>query len=232
MVTTKKCNECKKTFPLNSVYFSISAHGKYGYAAKCRDCMKKCYPPNLKKMKEYYHEHRISILEKAKQERIKNHVDDPNFVMHGESKTKLYNVWCLMRRRCENSNGKDYKNYGKRGIKVCDDWKHYLPFRDWSIINGYSNKLTIDRIDNNGNYEPSNCRWVTRKEQNRNTRRNHYLTYRGETKTLCEWAEQYDFSYQLLVSRIDTLKWSIEKALTTPKRKRCVRVNHNCNTNR
>ena len=98
-------------------------------------------------------------------------------VRHGESSTKLYTVWSHIKKRCLNKNNPGYKHYGGRGIKVCDEWRDsYISFRDWSLLNGYvdtktpRNLVTIDRIDNDGNYEPSNCRWVTGGIQARNTR--------------------------------------------------------------
>ena len=91
---------------------------------------------------------------------------------HGGTYTRLYRVWCSMRARCKNPNNEDYHNYGGRGICVCDDWlTDYSAFRDWSEANGYAVGLTIDRIDNDGNYQPENCRWVTMKVQNNNKKR-------------------------------------------------------------
>ena len=86
------------------------------------------------------------------------------------------------------------------------------------MANGYSDDLTIDRIDVNGNYEPSNCRWVTMKEQANNTRKNHYLTYNGKTMTMRKWADELGVSYNLIRDRINKLGWSVEDALTTPRK--------------
>lgn len=88
--------------------------------------------------------------------------------------TRLYKIWCQMKQRCNNSNNTAYHRYGGRGIIVCDEWANdFMIFYDWSLCNGYSNDLSIDRIDNDGNYEPSNCRWATTKIQQRNTTRIH-----------------------------------------------------------
>lgn len=107
---------------------------------------------------------------------------------HKMSKTKLYKIWGSMKQRCLNMNDKGYKNYGGRGITVCDEWKNdFISFYQWSVNNGYQEGLTIDRINNNGNYEPSNCRWTDNFTQQSNTRKNVYLTIDGETKILSEW---------------------------------------------
>lgn len=89
---------------------------------------------------------------------------------HGESQTRLYGIWYTMRYRCNSSLAGDYRYYGGRGIKVCDGWSDFMTFKQWALSHGYSDDLTIDRINNDGNYEPSNCRWTTMKEQSRNKR--------------------------------------------------------------
>ena len=137
---------------------------------------------------------------------------------HGKAKDPLYPVWQAMRSRCFNINYKCYHNYGGRGITVCDEWKNsFMAFYNWAEIAGYRKGLTLDRIDNNGNYCPENCRWVTQKENNRNTRSNHILTYKGESKLLTVWAEQLNIHPRTLSGRIER-NWSTEKALTTPVR--------------
>lgn len=130
-------------------------------------------------------------------------------------KTKLYRKWQSMLNRCRNSNEKQYKYYGERGIRVCDEWKNYANFYKWAIDSGYKENLTIDRIDVNGNYEPSNCRWATKKEQALNRRTNHYLEFNGKIKTLKEWQDEYGINRTTFRNRLKR-GWSIEKALTFP----------------
>ena len=97
---------------------------------------------------------------------------DKTRTKHGLKKTRLYRIWSCMKARCFIEKSTNYHNYGGRGITVCDEWRHdFQAFYDWAVANGYSDELSIDRIDVNGNYEPSNCRWATAKEQNQNTRR-------------------------------------------------------------
>jgi hypothetical protein len=129
---------------------------------------------------------------------------------------RLYRIWRNMKSRCYNPNTPKYKNHGGRGIKVCDEWQEYLPFHNWAMNNGYSDGLTIERIDNDGDYEPSNCKWATCKEQNLNKRDNRLITYECKTKSLAEWAESLGIKYSTLRCRLDDYSWSIEKAFTTP----------------
>lgn len=129
----------------------------------------------------------------------------------------LYVVWQGMIRRCTYKRHKNFSDYGGRGIKVCDEWRNdFQAFHDWAMANGYADGLTIDRIDNNGNYCPENCRWTTMKEQCNNRRNNHLLTFYGETRTMTEWAELTGISLYTLNSRLNKLGWSVERALSTP----------------
>ena len=123
------------------------------------------------------------------------------FTTHGLSSERLYNIWKGMIYRCENPKAKEYKNYGKRGITVCKEWHNVKIFIDWAKTNGYKDNLEIDRINNDGNYEPNNCKWSTRKEQTLNTRRNIKITLNGTTKTLSEWSEQYGFNVNTIQYR-------------------------------
>lgn len=130
--------------------------------------------------------------------------------------SKLYYSWKHMKERCYNPTCRDYRHWGGRGITVCDAWKNdFLAFKEWALANGYKEGLTIDRIDNDGNYEPSNCRWATRAEQSNNRSCLHYLTYQGETKTISEWSRITGIKITTLYMRLNTYGWSVEKALTT-----------------
>lgn len=136
---------------------------------------------------------------------------------HGKSKTRMYKIWKSMRVRCYNKNVKEYKNYGARGITVCNEWNNsFDAFYNWSMAHGYTDELTIDRIDVNGNYEPSNCRWATYKEQARNKTNNVFITYNGEKKVMKDWAKIYGLKLHTLWYRLNVRGWSIEDALTTP----------------
>ena len=136
--------------------------------------------------------------------------------IHGLSDTRICGIWRSMKDRCSNPNNKAYCNYGGRGIKVCDEWFNSLEkFYQWSMENGYAEDLSIDRIDNDGNYEPENCRWVDRKIQNRNKRSNHIIEYKGKEKPLCDWADEFGIGYSTILRRLD-LGWTIEEALETP----------------
>lgn len=147
---------------------------------------------------------------------------------HGLSHTRIYRIWHNMVDRCYKKNDKDYYKYGARGIMVCNEWKeNVLSFKDWALNNGYSTDLTLDRIDNNGNYEPNNCRWITTKEQNRNTRRNILITYNNETHCLMEWSEIMNMPYATIKFRLNK-GWSIDdifnKPILCPKKIKCVEL--------
>lgn len=132
---------------------------------------------------------------------------------HHMSKTRIYGIWNDMKSRCYNSNNKFYKHYGGRGISVCSEWKNsFEAFYEWATNNGYSEKLTIDRIDNNGIYEPNNCKWATWQEQRNNQRCAQY-EINGLKKTLPEWCKYAGLKYGTVYQRIHKLGESIERAL-------------------
>jgi len=125
-----------------------------------------------------------------------------NRMEHGDAKRNdrkvLYNKWASMLSRCRNPHNKAYKYYGGRGITVCEAWKKYENFMIWAYNTGYRDDLSIDRIDNDEGYNAKNCRFVKRKEQNRNKKNNRMLTYNGETKCVGAWAEELGVTYALL----------------------------------
>ena len=139
---------------------------------------------------------------------------------HKLTNTRLYSILIDIKKRCYNSNFKYYCNYGGRGITICDNWKNdFLAFYNWSMKNGYQENLSIDRINNDGNYEPSNCRWVDRITQGNNKRNNHFLTFNGKTLTIAQWSREIGIPEKNIDSRL-RLNWSVEKTLTTPVKKR------------
>lgn len=133
----------------------------------------------------------------------------------------LYAIWDSMKQRCNNRNHKYYKDYGGRGISVCEEWSSdFSSFRKWAIENGYNNiskkyQCTIDRIDVNGNYEPSNCRWVDMKTQQRNRRNNVMIMYNGKNQCLQAWSDDTGLPFDTLWRRLKR-GWDIDRALTTP----------------
>lgn len=125
---------------------------------------------------------------------------------------RLYKIHAHMKERCYDTNNKDYHMYGGRGIKICDEWLNDVTtFYNWAMDNGYKENLTIDRTDNNDDYKPSNCTWVTKKQQARNTRRNRMITINGETKCLAEWCEILNLKYHTVKRRLNR-GWPIKKA--------------------
>lgn len=134
---------------------------------------------------------------------------------HGKGRTRLYRIWYGMNRRCSNPKFKQFKDYGGRGIKVCGEWRRdFMAFYDWAMANGYDEALTLDRIDNDGNYTPSNCRWITRLEQMQNTRSARMISFNGKTLSLTEWSRETGIKRDTIRQRMDRLGWSVEDALT------------------
>ena len=134
-------------------------------------------------------------------------------VTHGDSHSRLYGIYKNMLTRCYTKSDGHYERWGGRGIKMCDEWKNdYLSFKAWAEANGYNDSLTIERIDNNGDYCPENCKWITLKQQARNKRNNRFLTYNGETKCLGEWCELYNIPRTTLWNRVDR-GWTPEECL-------------------
>ena len=136
-----------------------------------------------------------------------------NSTKHGQSGTKLHNIWRAMRRRCTDKNAKDYKWYGGRGIRVCREWdEDFISFYEWAKSSNYVDGLTIDRIDSDGDYCPENCRWATVKEQCNNRTNNKTYTLDGETHTIAEWSEITGIPYSTLYMRLYN-GWCFEDAI-------------------
>ena len=131
---------------------------------------------------------------------------------------RLYRIWVGMIRRCTKSTDKAYNNYGGRGIRICKEWLNSFDnFKNWAQKEGYKDNLTIDRIDVNGNYEPSNCRWADNIVQQNNRRNNHRVEYKGKSYTVAELSRKYNIPYDKLHARLFMYPfWDIERALTTP----------------
>lgn len=134
---------------------------------------------------------------------------------HGMTSTKLYVIWSNMKARCYNPKNTMYKNYGGRGISVCDEWKNsFEDFSEWALKNGYVEGLSIERINVDDGYNPNNCTWITLKEQSLNQRRSHRLTAFGRTQTIKEWSEESGIKYDTIERRINQYGWSAEDAVT------------------
>lgn len=133
-------------------------------------------------------------------------------ITHGMSKTRLWRIWNDMHVRCEYPSATQFKYYGEKGVFVCEEWKTFEPFRDWAVANGYTDELTIDRIDVSGNYTPSNCRWASWSDQQNNKSTNRFLTYRGRTLTVSQWAKETGISRNKIDRRLKK-GWSVEKVL-------------------
>ena len=137
----------------------------------------------------------------------------------GESSEPLFIIWRAMLKRCYNINSQNYKYYGGRGIKVCNEWldenNGYFSFKKWSLENGFEKGLSIERIDVNNDYSPDNCKWIPFSEQSKNKRNNNMITYHNETKCLAEWSKILGIKRYTLYSRLKR-GWAVEKAFETP----------------
>ena len=129
-----------------------------------------------------------------------------------------------MKYRCGAKDKTHHKDYFGRGIRVCEEWKTFMPFYEWAISHGYKDDLTLDRIDLNGNYAPDNCRWADLTTQNNNTRSNKFLTFRGETLTVSQWSKRLGMSRTAIYKRLGEYGWSVERTLSTPIRKKAKHI--------
>lgn len=139
---------------------------------------------------------------------------------HGKGR-RIYRIYSNMKQRCYNSNTPTYEYYGGKGVYICDDWLNkkngFINFYDWSMNNGYSEKLTIDRINVDKNYSPDNCRWVDMETQANNKTTSCFVKINNEIKTVKQWCDFYNLSYSAVRGRINQYGWSVKKALEIPK---------------
>lgn len=134
---------------------------------------------------------------------------------HGDSKQdskyyRLHAIWRGMKARCSNQNTKAFPHYGGRGIKICDEWQDYLNFKEWALSNGYDDSLSIDRINVDGDYEPSNCRWATILQQQRNRKNNQSIDVDGQTVKVVEYADEHNVTTSAIRSRLKSGKHPLD----------------------
>lgn len=135
---------------------------------------------------------------------------------HNQSNTRVYRIYAKIKRRCFVHDDVAYPRYGGRGITMCDEWKNsFEAFSQWAYSNGYRDDLSIDRIDNDGNYCPENCRWADAYCQSNNKRNNRVFEYKGKTQTLAEWCREMKMDYKVVWYRV-SVGWNFENAITTP----------------
>lgn len=152
---------------------------------------------------------------------LRNDSNKARITTHGMSNTKVYNTWHSMKARCYNPTNHNYDHYGKRGISVCDEWRDsFEAFYEWAMANGYQESLSLDRIDNDGNYCPQNCRWTTTKVQNNNRGVSLNITYDGRTQNLSEWCKELNLPYIRIYQRVVKYGYTFEEAITEPSHNR------------
>lgn len=219
MLHMKQCASCKQSFPLSLEYFTRRiTNGKETLRSPCITCRKK-------QQKEWRDRHSERQRQRAKEWRKKNperhkanmqrwyaiNKNTYNSLRRGDEKIKLYNVWHSMIRRCTISTDKAYKNYGARGIAVCEKWQR--SFESFMQDMGERPQgYTLERRDNDVGYGPENCYWASRAQQSLNTRRNNILEYHGVKKSLSQWAQETGISRATIESRLKR-HWSIDDAL-------------------
>lgn len=143
---------------------------------------------------------------------------------HGLSKHPLYGTWKRMKTRCYNSKCKDYKDYGGRGITICDLWREdFVEFLYWALKNGWEKGLSLERIDCDKGYCPENCKWISLSEQSKNRRTNHLITYNGETHTIAEWSRIKGIARKTLELRLESKNFTLEEAFEKPVNEKLAR---------
>lgn len=192
------------------IHFShVDSGGNAYWVCKCGECGKEYTTSisNLSRSKNH-------ICSECKNKRLKD-----SKTTHNGTNTRLFTIWMGMKSRCCRESCPDYKNYGGRGIVICQEWlDNFEIFRDWALANGYSDNLTIDRKNVDGNYCPENCRWATSEVQDNNKRNSVYYEINGVRKTVSEWSKIYNIPQSLVRGRLKR-GINIETALTAEKKK-------------
>ncbi len=189
-------------------------NSKRQYVLKCKcDCGNYYYANRLQLLNDRVHscgcekKQRLSEINATYSKKYSDCDSQPT-----SKYNQLYHSWGAMRHRCLSENDIHYKNYGGRGITIYEDWLNYEKFKEWALQSGWQPNLTIDRIDYNGNYEPSNCRWITQKEQTNNTSGNKMITYNGKTQSLAMWCEELNLPYGRTKARFNACDMTPEEA--------------------
>ena len=182
----KVCTKCNEEKSLDRFSVETTRHGKLYIRKQCKSCRIKKLTSNQMKVR------RQKLLKKK----------------------PLYDVWTGMIARCYNPNNPRYHRYGGRGIQICKRWLDYTNF-EWDMMEGYKKGLQLDRVDNNGNYKPENCKWSTPREQSNNRSDNRYFEFEGENLTIPAWSRKTGIKRSTLSMRLYKYNWSTQKALTT-----------------
>lgn len=204
-----------ETHGIYTIIDMLDEKDKYGhwiYVAQCNEC-------GYKKQSHYGE---ISGI-KSKTVKCRHLKASGDYIVYGHTwqNKRIGRIFNKMFRRCYNPDDKDYRWYGAKGIKICNKWlENPKLFEEWSFKNGYNDTLTIDRINECKDYSPDNCRFITYIENQNNKRTNTYIEFNNEINTITNWAKKLNINPRTLVTRLDTLNWSVEKALTTPVNKR------------
>lgn len=195
---------CKCSCSYGTVTAVQGNHLINGESTKCKYCFQ---DENRKRLIEQNKNNSLDIFREP--------ISDEEQKLQDRRK-RIYDIWKGMNNRCNNPNNEKYSRYGERGILICDEWKNFDTFYNWAINNGYQDNLSIDRINNNGNYEPNNCRWADNIIQQNNKSTNCLLTYKDETHTLQEWSRITGIDRRTISNRINRNGWSIADALEKP----------------
>lgn len=193
-MSAKKCFKCGIEKPISEFYKHPAMAD--GYLNKCKSCFKQDVRKNYINKREYYLQY-----EKRRNQNPERKANQQRYM--SKTKRKIYSIWQHMKARCYDPTNSRYYCYGQRGITVCDEWKNdFGVFYEWAITNGYQRGLSIERINNNGSYEPANCRWATRIEQANNKSTNVRIRIGNEEKSIAEWARIAGISSTTMWARI------------------------------